>query len=545
MGQRASGMVALALALTLAAALVPAAPAEAAKVLLFYSSRYTHLGGTAANGHPMEEQEADNLKAAMVALGENVTTIAGPDDPVGNCGFGPGGGYTAPGTRLASASEYQAALANADVFVIPEHSRFCSMAFDITTDIVNVWQTWVAQGGGLVISVGFEGKEKIPSLLEVVFGFHLVGLDGLDVTTTRRAAAATTLFATGPATLPGNSQMGLITLASLPAGSASIYDDGTNSSVMVIPYGAGKVILFGWDWSYSDPPWPGDQNGGWYPAILQGAIDEARTKRLTVVANAGGTVSGTPAGVEGAIACGALCSAHFPRSTSVTLTAAAQPGWTFTGWSGGGCSGMGTCTVALTQDVLVNAMFLMLQSFADVPESYWAHDAIQALVAAGVTAGCTGGSAPNYCPEAPVTRDAMAVFLLKAKDGPGVTLDPCVSAPFADVPCSSSFAPWIQELVARGITSGCGGGAYCPGSVVTRAQMAVFLLKTLGVTPAPCTSSPFADVPCSSPFAPWVQELVRRGVTAGCGGSSYCPDAPVTRAEMAVFLVKAFNLPMP
>jgi hypothetical protein len=46
-------------------------------------------------------------------------------------------------------------------------------------------------------------------------------------------------------------------------------------------------------------------------------------------------------------------------------------------------------------------------------------------------------------------------------------------------------------------------------------------------------------------FAPWVNELVRRGVTAGCGGGNYCPNDPVTRAQMSVFLATNFSLPVP
>ncbi|HEV8673016.1 MAG TPA: hypothetical protein VGX21_03140 [Methylomirabilota bacterium] len=273
MGRRRLVFGVLGLCLTVAAFASPGR-AEAANILLFYSSRYLHLG--ADNGHPPEEQEADNVKAALVALGHTVTTIAGPDDPVGNCGFDPPfDGYSAPGTLLATADEYRTALASADVFLIPEHSRYCDMAHDITPDVVGVWQTWVAQGGGLVIHVGYEGRDKVPALLNVLFGFQLTGIDATGVRTTRTSAAAGTHFAAAPATLPGNNETGHIALASLPPGSASIYDDGTNASVAIIPYGAGKVILLGWDWAYSDPPFAGLQNGGWFPDVLNGAVEEA------------------------------------------------------------------------------------------------------------------------------------------------------------------------------------------------------------------------------------------------------------------------------
>jgi hypothetical protein len=182
------------------------------------------------------------------------------------------------------------------------------------------------------------------------------------------------------------------------------------------------------------------------------------------------------------------------------------------------------------------------ESFADVPPAHAFYRFVETLLHVGVTAGCT---ATTYCPDGSTTREQMAVFLLRAREGGTYTPLPCTTAPFPDVPCSSPFAPWVQELVARGITSGCGGGLYCPTNPVTREQMAVFLLKALegvGFTPPSCTAASFADVPCASPFAPWVQELVARGITAGCGGGLYCPTNPVTRGQMAVFLTKTFGL---
>jgi hypothetical protein len=184
-------------------------------------------------------------------------------------------------------------------------------------------------------------------------------------------------------------------------------------------------------------------------------------------------------------------------------------------------------------------------SFIDVPYNYFAWKFIEAVKNAGVTSGCGSGS---YCPDNVVTRNQMAVFLLVAKEGASYVPPPCTTPTFSDVPCSNPFAPWIEELVQRGVTAGCGGSSYCPGNEVTRNQMAVFLIKTLegnAYTPPPCTVQNFDDVPCSSPFAPWVQEMVDRGLTAGCGGGNFCPNTPVTRAQMAVFLTTNFSLPLP
>ena len=180
--------------------------------------------------------------------------------------------------------------------------------------------------------------------------------------------------------------------------------------------------------------------------------------------------------------------------------------------------------------------------FADVPEGYPARRRIEALYRAGVTAGCT--TAPlRYCPEDSVTREQMAVFLLRAKEGPSFTPPACTVATFADVPCTSPFAPWVYELARRGITSGCDVDLYCPAAPVTREQMAVFLLATADDGPIGCAGT-FVDVSCGSPFAGWIQRLVQLGITAGCAPARYCPSSNVTRAQMAIFLGITFGIPL-
>jgi hypothetical protein len=180
--------------------------------------------------------------------------------------------------------------------------------------------------------------------------------------------------------------------------------------------------------------------------------------------------------------------------------------------------------------------------FGDVPPGFWAGSWIDILFTSGVTGGCQAAP-PLYCPDSPVTREQMAVFLLKAKEGSGFTPPACIVATFDDVPCSNLFAPWIYELARRGITSGCAVTLYCPTAPVTREQMAVFLLGTSGDGPIACGPT-FLDVGCASPYAGWIERLVQRGITAGCGPGLYCPESHVTRAQMAVFVVITFTLPL-
>jgi len=114
-------------------------------------------------------------------------------------------------------------------------------------------------------------------------------------------------------------------------------------------------------------------------------------------------------------------------------------------------------------------------------------------------------------------------------------------ADFLDVPQGDGFHDYVETIFRKGITAGYGTGFYGRDDSVTRAQMAVFLLKAehdSSYVPPPCTGA-FPDVSCPSLFADWIEQLAAEGVTAGCGGGLYCPDSSVTRRQMAVFLLKA------
>ena len=137
----------------------------------------------------------------------------------------------------------------------------------------------------------------------------------------------------------------------------------------------------------------------------------------------------------------------------------------------------------------------------------------------------------------------MAVFILKAKHGICYTPPPCTGV-FPDVPCTSDFAPWIEQLAAEGITGGCGGGNYCPrtraagpdGRVHAEGQV------RLGTTRRRRARESSPTCPALGPFADWIEQLAAEEITAGCGGGNYCPIANVARGQMAVFLVKTFGL---
>jgi hypothetical protein len=173
-------------------------------------------------------------------------------------------------------------------------------------------------------------------------------------------------------------------------------------------------------------------------------------------------------------------------------------------------------------------------TFVDVPSGHYAGTFIQQLAGAGITGGCVAGPPPYYCPENSITRGQMAVFIEASLGHPA---NNCTGR-FSDVPVGNPFCGFIERMADDGITGGCGSGIFCPNSPVTRGQMSVFIEAALGHTSSTCTGR-FADVPTGNPFCRFIEHLAADGITGGCGGGNYCPDSPVTRAQMAVFLVAA------
>jgi hypothetical protein len=190
----------------------------------------------------------------------------------------------------------------------------------------------------------------------------------------------------------------------------------------------------------------------------------------------------------------------------------------------------------------ISGIFQFERSFLDVPDDDTFWDSIDAAAMNGVTAGCGGGS---FCPDDVETRAAMAVFLLRGKNGAAYAPPAATGTVFGDVPLGSPAASYIEELFHEGVTAGCGSGDYCPDAPLARAEAAVLLLKMehgADYEPPPATGTVFADVPADAFAAAWIEQLALEGVTAGCGGGNFCPDATVSRAQAAAFVVHTFGL---
>ena len=196
-----------------------------------------------------------------------------------------------------------------------------------------------------------------------------------------------------------------------------------------------------------------------------------------------------------------------------------------------------TITVAgLTFTVAQGAAFL------DVPPTHPFYNDIGRLSARGVTLGCNSG---NYCPNDSVTREQMAAFIVRSL-GEFSPVAPA-SQRFNDVPPANLFYDFIERLAALQITVGCqvSPPLYCPTDPVKREQMAAFIIRALGeFNPPTPPSQRFNDVPPSNVFYNFIDRMAVLNITLGCTPDHllYCPADSVNRAQMAAFLVRAFNL---
>ena len=145
----------------------------------------------------------------------------------------------------------------------------------------------------------------------------------------------------------------------------------------------------------------------------------------------------------------------------------------------------------------------------------------------------------GFCPGDPIDRKTMAVWVVRVLDGEDP--EPVSATRFDDVDGASFYAPFIVRMAELGVTQGCGDGSgFCPDRTVDRAQMAVFLSRAYSLTDGPDPG--FSDVADEAWYAADVARLAASGITRGCGdGTRFCPDRDTTRGQMATFLHRAEN----
>lgn len=215
-------------------------------------------------------------------------------------------------------------------------------------------------------------------------------------------------------------------------------------------------------------------------------------------------------------------------ASAASFTAAFTSGGSGGGGSGGGGSSGGTTQVLGTTI-----------SFLDTDGNI--HQAnIELIATAEITVGCTVDGL-YYCPSRPITRAELAAFLLRAL---GIEEFVAFRGTFPDVPAGEWYTPYVETIESLGIASGYPDGTYRPDEIVTRAEMAVFLIAAFKAGILPDPEGLFADVNLTEFYAAEAEELYRDGTTNGCAVNplEYCPFEPVLRDQMASFIARILGL---
>ncbi len=270
-----------------------------------------------------------------------------------------------------------------------------------------------------------------------------------------------------------------------------------------------------------------------------------------------------------AISANAFSAGAGSTAGSVNVTAPAGCGWnaisnaawiTFSGASGIGNGTVNFSVAANTGSTFrtgtftVNGLLYTVTQarqgapdpiFNDVPPSSPYYDYIAQMSQNNITAGCSANP-PLYCPDTPVTRAQMAVFIVAALNKRlGTTLTYSPTPYFNDMQPVSGYFPFVQRIKELGITAGCSitPPLYCSDNSITHGQMAVFIIASWmqanNLTSFTHPTTPyFTDVPATHPFFRFIQKMRELGFWNGCSANQYCDGAAVTRAHMSPMIMK-------
>ncbi len=187
-------------------------------------------------------------------------------------------------------------------------------------------------------------------------------------------------------------------------------------------------------------------------------------------------------------------------------------------------------------------------SFTDVPPTHPYAAEIEAMKASGVTTGCGAdqycpvNNATRAATIVFVYRARGIVY------NPAQCSLNGFAVPYTDVPDTHPFCAYIARAKAEGLTGGCGPDIFCPENPVGRGAVAVYTSRANAWNPPACIAGQprtFSDVPATHPFCSHIEETDRRGIDHGCGGGAFCPDSQVSRGAISPLIVRGFSLPYP
>jgi Leucine-rich repeat (LRR) protein len=174
------------------------------------------------------------------------------------------------------------------------------------------------------------------------------------------------------------------------------------------------------------------------------------------------------------------------------------------------------------------------QAFTDTANSVF-RGAIDQLAALGITRGCNPPANTRYCPDDPVTRGQMAIFIVRAYN-----LGPASGDFFFD-DNGKVYEDAANRLRQAGLTQGCGPGQYCGDETISRGEMAAFLSRAENLPDS--NTDHFVD-DNTSIFERGINKVADAGITLGCNppaNTNFCPNDNVTRGQMAAFIIRALT----
>jgi hypothetical protein len=186
------------------------------------------------------------------------------------------------------------------------------------------------------------------------------------------------------------------------------------------------------------------------------------------------------------------------------------------------------------------------QTFTDVLPGQPFWSFAESSVQAGLLHPC---DVNTFCGGEVLKRRELAVALVRARDGQGAN-PPAATGVFQDVETSDLDARFMEQLFTDGVTAGCATGParFCPEAAVTRRQLAVWLVGAIyGSDQTSGSSALFNDLELDDLIAPFAEKLFTDGVIDGCATDplQFCPDQVVTKFQAAAMLARGFRLSQP
>ncbi len=243
-------------------------------------------------------------------------------------------------------------------------------------------------------------------------------------------------------------------------------------------------------------------------------------------------------------------SGNLLAESTASLEAVPDAHHLFQSWAGDLTGSDNPTSLVMDSDKSVSATFVL--SFTDVPVGFWAYAEIEACTDANIVNGYPDNT---YQPGNPVTRDQMAVYISRALVGGDANVPTGPATPsFSDVPTTQWAYKYIEYCYAQQVVIGFPDGTYQPSLSVDRGQMAVFIARAIAtptdrpdlISYIPPTTATFPDVPTSFWAFKFVEYIAQPSiaVTHGYPDGDYHPEYPCTRDQMAVYVARAFKLPM-